>query len=173
MSTQSRASLTDRYIDTKMTLLHFMVHDLQCCLPITAVDRMMSLLEIQAIPGGPDYLLGMMNLHGTSVSVIDLGLRIGHPQVMPYSIETPIILCCHNNQYIGLVVTEILEIKECDAQALQVRPEFKQGAQPYEAVINTGQGLSLLLDLERIGGVQLGGADILTRLTDVEMYGAA
>ncbi|NNG13725.1 MAG: chemotaxis protein CheW [Gammaproteobacteria bacterium] len=164
MSTQSQSS---------MTLLHFMVQDLQCCLHIKDVERMMSLLDMQVIPGSAEYLLGMMNLHGNSIPVIDLGLRIGHPQIAPYTLETPIILCCHNGGHIGLVVTEILEVQECDIQTLQVRPEFEQGAQPYEAVINTGHGLSLLLDLDRIGGVQLGSSDIMARLTDIELYGGA
>ena len=166
-------SRTDTSADSKVTLLHFMVQDLQCCLRIKEVERMMSLLDIQVIPGGPEYLLGMMNLHGMSVPVIDLGLRIGHPQVTPYDLETPIILCMHNGQYIGLVVTEILEVIESGMHALQDRPEFEQGAQPYEAVVNTGHGLSLLLDLERIGAEQFGNSDIMARLTDIELCDGA
>lgn len=173
MSAQLQASITDRDTAASMTLLHFMVHDLQCCLHVQDVSRMMSLMDVQAIPGDSSYLLGMMNLHGDSVPVIDLGLRIGHQQVSPYTIDTPIILCSYKGQNIGMVVTEILEIVDCDSQALQVRPEYKESAQPYQAIVNTGDGLSLLLDIERVGGEQLGGSDIMTLLTDIELTGGA
>jgi purine-binding chemotaxis protein CheW len=171
MNAQTQVSIANRPDDAGITLLHFMVQDLQCCLHVGDVERMMSLLDMQIIPGGAEYLVGMMNLRGDSIPVIDLGLRIGHPQVEAYTLETPIILCRHQGKRIGLVVSEILEVQKCDVQALQARPEFEQGAQPYAAVINSDHRLSLLLDLDRIGGVQLGKPDIMARLTDIELCG--
>jgi purine-binding chemotaxis protein CheW len=171
MNMQAQVDISNRFDNNDITLLHFMVQDLKCCLHVGDVERMMSLLDMQIIPGGADYLVGMMNLHGQSIPVIDLGLRIGHPQVKGYTLETPIILCCNQGKRIGLVVSEILEVQECDIQAVQVRPEFEQDTQPYAAVISCDHGLSLYLNLERIGGVQPGNTDIMARLSDVELYG--
>jgi chemotaxis signal transduction protein len=158
------------YQSNTVRVMHFAVQDLQCCLHIEDVERVIPLLEVRPIPSGPDYLLGLMNYHGSGIAVIDAGFRIGQPHAQAYSLDTPIILCSRDNIRIGLVVTDILDLQECQPQAFQMRPEFKQGAQPYEAVVSTSRGLSLLLDLERIADVQLGGIDIMSRLADTESY---
>ena len=155
MTQHSASEQADATANAQLTLLHFMVQDLQCCLHVQDVERIMSLLDMRPVPGSPDYLIGLINLHGTSIYGIDLGMSLGYPRTEAYNIDTPIILCANNDKRIGLAVSEILDIQECDPQAMQMRPEFKQGAQPYHAVVNTQRGLSLLLDIERLIDVQL------------------
>jgi len=157
----SRA-LAEIATDEAFTLLHFMVQDLQCCLRVDDVDRIMTLLDMRPVPGGPDYLIGLINLHGESVAGIDLSLRMGYPRTEDYSIDTPMVLCCCDGRQMGMVVSEILAIQRCKPTAMQMRPEFEQGDQLYEAVVNTDRGLSLLLDLKRVCDVQLGAIDGLS-----------
>jgi len=149
-------------------LLHFMVQDLYCCLHVQYVEQVIPLLEVKSVPGGLDYMIGLMNLHGSSVPLIDLGQCMGYPQTETYTLETPIILIHHDNRRTGLVVSEILEVRQCSQHDLQMSPEFTRGDLPYKGVVNFGSNLSLLLDIDRITNIQLGDTDIMPSLSKVK-----
>ncbi len=153
------AKASETSSNEQLILLHFMVQDLQCCLYVQDVERIIPLLDMQPVPGGPDYLIGLINFHGESIAGIDLGLRMGHANTQPYTIDTPVIFCSQEGGHIAFVVSEILEIQQCGSDAMQMHPEFKQGKQPYHAVVNTQGGLSLLLDIQGISEVPLGRVD--------------
>ena len=52
----------------KLLVLHFMVKDIQYCLNIVHIDRVMFLMALQTVPGGPADLAGLMNLRGKSIN---------------------------------------------------------------------------------------------------------
>ena len=46
-------------------------------LPLAAIVRVLPLLELKQLPLTPDYVAGLMDLHGTPVPVIDLSRLAG------------------------------------------------------------------------------------------------
>ncbi len=159
MRQSAAVDLGDARLHERLTLLHFRVQDLLCCLYVEDVECIVSLLDIQPVPGGPDYLLGLINRQGTSIAAIDLSLSMGYGNAQPYSLDTPVIFCWRAERRIALVVSEVLDVQQYSPEALQMRSQLEQGGQPYQAVIHTPQGLSLLLDIQRISDVTLGDDD--------------
>jgi len=164
------AKTSEASMDEQHILLHFMVQELQCCMYIQDVARIIPLLEMQPVPGAPNYLIGLINLHGMSIMGIDLGLRIGKSHAEAYTVDTPIILCACEEEHVGLVVSEIIGIQHCTFDDMQMRPEFNERELPFEAVVNTKQGFSLLLNIQKVSDFRFCDVDIdtITSVSEIE-----
>ena len=58
-------------------VLRIRVQEMACAIDLTLVERVFQLVAMQHVLGGPAYLVGLMNYHGESVAVVDLGLWFG------------------------------------------------------------------------------------------------
>ncbi len=142
--------------ETMLEVLNVRVQDLLCSIDLQHVERAFFILDLQPVPGGPDYLAGLMNLHGTSIPVLDLGLRLGlmHPQ--SYHGETPMVLCRNGETRVAFIVDGIPGVETVHSADLQRGASFKESGLPYLSSVNTSHGLSLLLDLETVMSVDMG-----------------
>ncbi|WP_338758552.1 chemotaxis protein CheW [Massilia sp. METH4] len=46
-------------------------------LPLACIRRVLPLMTLKAVPGAPDQVAGLMNLHGSSIPVIDVSRLAG------------------------------------------------------------------------------------------------
>ena len=129
-----------------MKLLSFLLSDVQMCIDLQYVEKVLSLPLLEAVPNSPVYLLGIMNLEGESIPVIDLALRLGMEREELYSITIPIILCRNDTQRVGLIVDEIMGLADVDEELLQLHDNFKQAGSHFLATVTQKQQVSLLLN---------------------------
>lgn len=115
------------------------------CIDLDSVERTFSLVALQAMPGGAPYVAGIMNLAGSSVPVIDLAIRLGLPSY-PYKLDTPIVVCTHGQQRVGLIVMDIIGIQNLHEQEQQLTRELGRYGAAFRASVHTKMGLALLLD---------------------------
>ncbi len=137
------------------TVLHFLVQNIHACIELTAIKRVLPLSAVEAVPGSPAYVVGLMNLAGQSIPIIDLSLRMGMPRHKPYSLNNPILLCHHQHQQAGIVVDEILDLADIDESELQMRHDFAKKESPFIAIAPLNNTLSLLLNIKRIISISL------------------
>jgi len=137
----------------RVGLLRFKILELDACIALEHVVKVFPLMELQTVPDAPGYVKGLMNLRGSSVPVLDLAERLGiaRPSV-PYTIDTPILLCEAMNKRFGLIVDEVLGVVTAERESFQLRSEFQDGVQFFTAVVNGGNNPALLVDVERIAG---------------------
>jgi len=125
------------------------------CLPLEEVERLLLLMEIQPIPQAPDYFVGLMNLSGEAVPVIDLALRIGIKHHDNYSLDTPLILVQMGQHKTALIIDKIEGVKRIYTDQLRGEKLFNGGKPPIKATISTDKKTSLLLDTQRIIDIDL------------------
>lgn len=130
--------------------LQFRIPGLLLCVPLEHVERVLPLVEWQPVPGAADFLRGLLNVHGEAVPVVDLGTRLGHRARPRYDLDTPILLCRANGRSAGLIVSEIAGVIDIKAVRGQVAQLFGDADLPFVAAFDTANGLSLLLNLDRI-----------------------
>jgi purine-binding chemotaxis protein CheW len=136
-------------------LLYLTTKNHYFCLPLEEVDRLLLLMEIQTIPQAPDYLVGLMNLYGEAIPVIDLALRIGLNHNEPYSLDTPLVLVKHGQQKAALIIDNIEGVKKVNRDQLRGEKLFEGGSPPVKATITTEQETALLLDTHRLLDIDL------------------
>ncbi len=91
-----------------LALLVFTIGEQLYGIPVTSVVRIIEMVTITHLPGAPDTIKGIINLHGNTVPVIDLRHRFNASD-QNYGLNTPIILVNINGseQILGLVVDSV------------------------------------------------------------------
>jgi purine-binding chemotaxis protein CheW len=121
------------------------VGEILACIDLSSVERTFSLVALQAMPGSAPSMAGIMNFAGSSVPVIDLALRLGLPS-SPYKLDTPIVVCAHEQQRVGLIVMDIIGIQNLHEHEQQLTRELGRYGAAFRASVHTQSGLALLLD---------------------------
>ncbi|MHB8883586.1 MAG: chemotaxis protein CheW [Methylovirgula sp.] len=124
-------------------------------LPVTMVREILDLCEISRLPRMPDYVLGMIDVRGEAVPVLDLRLKLGLPEA-PTSPATRIIvleLDLHSKRsMLGLRVDRVFEVTELDEEALEPPPNFggRWRTECIAGVGRRGKTFVIVLDLSQL-----------------------
>lgn len=143
--------------DSLHRLLAVAVAGHRFCLRLADVERLLPLMQWQPVPDGPDYLLGLMNLRGEAVPVLDLARRLGLPGRERYDLDLPVVLASLGGLRAGLVVDEVLGVKAVPRTALRGEALFRDGLPPVLSAVTGDDGTALLLDTLRILDIDLSG----------------
>jgi len=122
---------------------------------VLKVREIMGIQQITAVPQTPDYLLGVINLRGKVIPVIDLRLKFGLP-AMEYTQRTCIIVVQVEGEastiLVGLVVDAVSEVLNLMSSDIEDTPDF--GAKlstPFILGMAKQKGnVKILLDIDRV-----------------------
>ena len=93
-------------------------------LPLAGIVRVLPLLELKQLPLTPDYVAGLMDLHGTPVPVIDLSRLAGLPAAAA-QFDTRIVIVDYRApggetmHALGLLASQVRGIADIDPQGLE------------------------------------------------------
>lgn len=76
---------------------------------VMQVQEVLRYSEIAPVPGAPDYVLGIINLRGNVVTVIDTRTRFGLPTT-EISDSTRVVIIEADKQVIGIMVDSVAEV---------------------------------------------------------------
>lgn len=132
-------------------LATFYVGDALCGMDILKVQEINKLMEMTKVPQAPDYVMGILNLRGQIVTIIDLGKKLGLSEVNVDETSRNIIVNS-DNEYIGLLVSRIGDVVEADWQKVEPPPANIGGVQGifFKGVFKTDNRLIGILDADRV-----------------------
>lgn len=139
----------------KLSILHFRFNDILACIDVSHVIKVFPLVTLEEIPGSPSYIVGLMNLAGESIPVIDLAIRLGLSRKEAYSLETPILLCRDTNQSAGIIVDQINNLETIFEKDIQMTEQFDLPTSPFIGAILFKEEFSLLINVKRILNISL------------------
>ena len=118
---------------------------------VMQVQEILRYSEIAAVPGAPDYVLGIINLRGNVVTVIDTRLRFG---LMPAEItdNSRIVIIEADKQVIGILVDSVAEVVYLKKSEMEPAPHVgtEDSSQFIQGVTNRDDGLLILVDLNKL-----------------------
>lgn len=119
---------------------------------IQFVREINRLLEITPIPKAPDFVEGIINLRGTIVPVVDLGLRFGL-SATAQSKDTRIVVIESGEHTLGMKVDEVSEVLRIPAN--EIDPATNMATTGIDADFVEGVGkiddrLILILNTDKI-----------------------
>lgn len=111
--------------------LRVKVGDQLILLSLQVVKIILPLPSLHDVPHQTKGLQGILNYHGKSVPVYNLGVLIDVAKT-PFTVDTPLILCEIQTEVFGLMVSqvdEVLEISDKNIQCLNLAnlPSFVKG----------------------------------------------
>ncbi|PJA32695.1 MAG: hypothetical protein CO187_03190 [Zetaproteobacteria bacterium CG_4_9_14_3_um_filter_53_7] len=133
-----------------INVLYFHIGETRFCINLSQTSRVLPLVALQPIPDAPDYVAGVMNLHGRSVPVVDLVYRLNLPYTRPYKVSACIILCQIEEKMIGLIADDVDQIGVVEPEMIQLHSLFNGDKPPLLGLVESTQGMSAWLALEPV-----------------------
>jgi purine-binding chemotaxis protein CheW len=140
----------------RLRILHFQSGEVTLCADLGFIKKVLPLAQYENVPNSPYYLVGLINLAGTSIPVIDLSMRLGLTRVNNYSLQTPVILCSDGKSEAALIVDAIHGIENIDSKDLQMETEFTNSISYVVGTATINGKIALLLDIPKVMAISLG-----------------
>ncbi len=90
------------------------------------VREILDMRDVAALPSAPAYLLGMIDVRGEGIPVVDLRLKLGLPPVPATSTTRIVILDVPvegRPRLVGFVADRVIAVSTLDGEALDPPPE--------------------------------------------------
>jgi purine-binding chemotaxis protein CheW len=126
-------------------------------LPVLKVREIIKVMDITQVPQVPAHVLGVINLRGKVIPVIDLRRKFGFPS-LEYTERTCIIVAdvdlAPARVMMGIVVDSVSEVLNVSDAEIDETPDFGgQNATDYLLGLAKVKGtVKILLDLDRVLG---------------------
>lgn len=108
--------------DSIRELIAFRIGDQEFCVDIMSVREIRGWTPATALPHAPGYVLGVINLRGAVLPIIDLSSRLGMKPADPTARHVIIVAQVHH-KVVGLLVDAVSDILSVTSENIQPTPE--------------------------------------------------
>ncbi len=105
-----------------MQLVGFIVGNEELAVPILNIQEIIKPIECTKVPSVPDYVLGVFNLRGSILPLIDLRRKFGLPSVSQNEETRYIVIKTENNEA-GFVIDRLTKAIRINQSDIETPPE--------------------------------------------------
>ncbi len=115
------------------------------------VQEVLRVPEIAPVPGAPDYVLGIINLRGNVVTVLDTRKRLGLPEQAEDD-ATRIVILGTDKSVVGIMVDSVAEVVEMRRSAIESSPNVgnDESSKYIDGVATYKDDLLILIDVNKL-----------------------
>jgi purine-binding chemotaxis protein CheW len=129
------------------TLVVFTLDEDRWALPVRAVERVLPMVAVSPLPRAPRITLGVINVHGTALPVLDLRLRLGRPPRAP-EVDAHMVVARTARRLVVLPVDRVLGVQEVSRSAVAAPAAVLPGTGLVSGIVTLPDGLILIQDLD-------------------------
>ena len=120
-------------------------------LDILAVREIRGWTPVTRIPQAPHYVLGVLNLRGSIVPVLDLRLRFGLPS-QEYTQTTVTVIVTVAGRLFGVVVDNVSDVLDVNPGAVRPVPDMGTSVDTeyLKGLTSVAERMVLLLDVDKL-----------------------
>jgi len=119
--------------------------------PVQQVKEVLRYSEITPVPGAPDYVLGIINLRGNVVTILDTRKRFA---LAPREVDddTRILILEVAEQTVGILVDSVSEVMRLRASEIETAPNVgnDESSKYIQGVASRDSHLLILVDLDKL-----------------------
>jgi purine-binding chemotaxis protein CheW len=129
----------------------FYVGDALCGMNILNIQEINKLMDMTNVPQAPGYVMGILNLRGQIITILDLGKKLGLSST-EMSEKSRNIIVNSKNEYIGLLVDRIGDVITVEWSKVEAPPSNIGGVQGkfFTGVFKTEGSLIGILNPENV-----------------------
>jgi purine-binding chemotaxis protein CheW len=145
-------------VDAVDRFLCFSLGEEEFAVPLLKVREVIAMPELTAVPFAPSYFLGVMNLRGQVITVMDLRNRLGIKTAG--ATDASVVICDLGGGVVGVTVDSVNSVIHPKLNEIAERPDVSGQVKTMEYVLGVYRKehkLVLLLDIAKALGV----ADLL------------
>lgn len=132
-------------------LVSFRVGGQDFCVDIMSVREIRGWTPATVLPHSPPFILGVINLRGAVVPIVDLAARMGLEPIKPHARHV-IVICIVFQQTVGFLVDAVSDILSIDRSLIQPTPTISSEITRafFEGVIAIDQRMLRLIDIKAV-----------------------
>lgn len=130
------------------SLLVLILGDQRYALPLPAIDRVMRMVAITPLPKAPDIVLGVVNVQGRVIPVINMHRRFHLPE-REITLTDQLVVAHTAQRPVALVADAVLDVIAYPEQSLIAAGEVLPNIEYVEGVLKLTDGLILIHDLDK------------------------
>lgn len=148
--------VADRLPQAGEELISVLIGDQQYAIDIMSVREIRGWTSSTPLPNSPAYVLGMINLRGVILPVVDLGARLGLGAATPGA-SSVVVVAQIGDREVGLLVDAVCDILNVTEGLLQPPPDVGEAAvrEFVRGVMTIDTGIVSLLSLGTVLPVEL------------------
>ncbi|MBL3528626.1 MAG: chemotaxis protein CheW [gamma proteobacterium endosymbiont of Lamellibrachia anaximandri] len=137
--------------DPVLQLVTFRLKDESYGINVMKVQEVLRVTEIAPVPGAPPFVLGIINLRGNVVTVIDTRSRFGLPSA-ELDDSSRIVIIESEKQVVGILVDAVAEVVELNEDEVDAAPNVgnDESSRYIQGVATRENGLLILVDLNKL-----------------------
>jgi purine-binding chemotaxis protein CheW len=128
--------------------LRFTLDERQLAIALDSTERVIRAVEVTALPEAPEIVLGIIDLHGEVVPVLDTRFRLRLPR-RALGVTDHFLLVRSSGRCVALVIDHALGIMELPAGAVTTASTIVPGLEHVSGIARLEDGLVLIQDLEK------------------------
>ncbi|HEY5580662.1 MAG TPA: chemotaxis protein CheW [Rhodoferax sp.] len=117
-------------------------------MPLPAADRVVRMVAITPLPNAPDIILGVVNVQGRVIPVINVRRRFCLP-AREIALTDQLLVAHTARRPVALVVDAVLDVIACAAQSLIAAEDIVPNVDYVAGVVKQTDGLILIHDLDK------------------------
>ncbi|MEY4256399.1 MAG: putative chemotaxis protein CheW [Pseudomonadota bacterium] len=132
-------------------LISFRIAQQDFCTDIRQVREIRGWTSVTAMPHAPEFVVGVINLRGTVMPVVDIGARLGFAPSVPTEHHV-IIVVNINGQWTGLMVESVAETSTIAADQIHRAPNVasRRTMDFVEGYIIRGDSMMTVISLDHV-----------------------
>ena len=147
----AQSAKTKEVTDLVLQWVTFKLQEETYGINVMQVQEVLRYTDIAPVPGAPDYVMGIINLRGHVVTVIDTRARFGLPP-SEVTDNSRIVIIESERQVIGIMVDSVAEVVYLKQSEIDTAPNVgtDESAKFIQGVSNRDGELLILVDLNKL-----------------------
>lgn len=135
-------------MDRSIQLVLFNLDEHHYALQLATVKRVVCLIEITPLPKAPEIILGVINLEGEIIPVVDIRKRFRMPD-REAGLSDQLIIARTQRRSLALMVDAVKGVIECPEEEVVKAEKVLPGIEYVEGVAKLSGDIILIHDLDR------------------------
>lgn len=132
---------------TVLRLVVFVIDEQRYALPLLAVERILPMIAVSPLPQAPAVVLGVINLHGQVLPVVDIRRRFGLAP-RDFGLRAHLLVARTSRRTLVVPVDEVLGVSEVAAGAVTPPDAVLPGIGHVAGIVALADGLLFIHDLD-------------------------
>lgn len=142
--------------DAANAYLTFVLGDEKFAISVDYVQEIVEFGQVTKVPNAPPYMLGIINLRGRVLPLLDTKLKLGLHATVPTQKCRILVLDIQTEEdkslQIGAMVDLAREVVEINPSDIQDAPEFEnlKTTAPVTGIVNNRGDITLIMDIKKV-----------------------
>jgi purine-binding chemotaxis protein CheW len=146
-ATNAKKLINKHAMNDSTQLVAFTLDTCKFALPLSQVERIVNVVEITPLPKAPEVVIGVVNVQGRIIPVVDIRKRFRLPE-REMNLNDKLILSQTSKRSVGIMVDAVMGVIECPKQEVIISEKILSGIGYVEGVVKLEDGLTLIHNID-------------------------